>query len=537
MSPSSMNTIFHIFGGGYAPDRGKSASILPGDGGTVIVPYLLNAENCIFEESGAPRKIGGLDKVNSAELESGALVMGIADYWRQGTSFTPTQRRVIHVGTTIKQDDADGNFNDIFTGLEAGVVPDYTQFNDDLIIASDSTMDVPRVTDGSTHANLAGTPPNFSFSVVHRNRVWASGVATDPSGLYYSAAEDHEDWVGVGSGLLQIDPNDGDRITGLAVYRKALIIFKGPNKGSIHRLTGTDPNTFSLEPFVSRGLGSVNHRTIFYFRDDVGFMWSDGTIHSLNATERFGDFEQASLSRDFATTLRARLSTGSLRFAVAETFDNLGHVRIAVPQDASSENNYMLNMDYRFDPPRWSHSETLGPFIQSIVDAVDPSDANKRVLLCGGNDGFVRRMDRRDLSIDGTAAIPMAVDTPALDYQLQMKKKVIYFLSVGVAPKGADSGSARWRRDDKTEQSKTFVQQSGGAVLAPAPTGFTAFTLGDSTDGVLGSSSFRDIHLTLHEGGEFEHIAYGWSSIEQGQDLQIEHFSATLKPSADTAET
>jgi hypothetical protein len=67
------------------------------------------------------------------------------------------------------------------------------------------------------------------------------GRATNPSRLYYSANVDPEDWVGVGSGSIDIDINDGDMITGIASYQDNLFVFKGPNKGSIHRITGSSP--------------------------------------------------------------------------------------------------------------------------------------------------------------------------------------------------------------------------------------------------------------------------------------------------------
>ena len=52
-------------------------------------------------------------------------------------------------------------------------------------------------------------------------------------------------------------------------------------------LIGDEP--FALRPYID-GLGAISHNSIFRYRDDVGFVWMDGSIHSLAATASYGDF-------------------------------------------------------------------------------------------------------------------------------------------------------------------------------------------------------------------------------------------------------
>ena len=177
----------HLFSGGWNTDSGPSVDVAPDREGIVRIPYLIDADNCIYETDGGPHKVGGTSRVNSSELESGAVIKGLFDYWRQGTGGAPTQKRIIHIGTKIKKDDADGTFTDIFTGLESGSIPAYSTFDDLLIMSSDSTTDVPKSWDQTTAQNLAGSPPNFAFSATHKNRSWAAGNAALPSRLYFSA--------------------------------------------------------------------------------------------------------------------------------------------------------------------------------------------------------------------------------------------------------------------------------------------------------------------------------------------------------------
>src|SRR3990167_7587514 len=99
MPARATTTIRHFFGSGYATDFGPTSDVSPDAAGKVVIPFLLDAEDCLFELDGAPHKIGGASKVNSSALEYGVAVTGVYDYWRQAAAGTPSRRRVCHVGT------------------------------------------------------------------------------------------------------------------------------------------------------------------------------------------------------------------------------------------------------------------------------------------------------------------------------------------------------------------------------------------------------------------------------------------------------
>ncbi len=346
--PSNLLTVHHTFGGGWAPDFGPSVDLGPSQSGELVIPYLLEAENNRYSLDGGPVKIGGADKLNAAVMESGAAIRGLFDFWRLGTSASPTQKRIVHVGTKILKDAADGTFTDLFTGLTSNSIPSYSVFGDALIL-SQTGNDVPRWYDNTTAQNLAGSPPNFAFSTAHKNRVWAAGVTDNPSRLYYCALLDEEDWTGAGSGFIDIEPDDGDRITGLISDQNDLFVFKGPHVGSIHRITGSSPtgsDGFSRVTYV-RGIGAVGQNTIFAFRDDVGFMASGGSIHSLRATAAFGDFKESALSFPINDWLQEHLDHTTLDQCWAAVDENLGIVRLTIPIDGANTPNAMIQMDYR----------------------------------------------------------------------------------------------------------------------------------------------------------------------------------------------
>ena len=507
--------ILHEFDGGWATDFGSYYDSGPDN--TVKIPFLLEAQNVIYRLSGGPQKAPGTTKLNSAALASGAEIMGLKDVWFSGTGGSSTQHRVLHVGTVVMKDDADGSFANINTGMEDAKIPNYCVYGDLLIYTSNGNTDVPQSWDGTTNQNLAGTPPNFAFSVVHKGRVWASGVAANPSRVYYSALNNAEDWVGAGSGEINIDSDDGDRVTGLISHKDSLFIFKGPNKGSIHRIfgsapTGSDP--FRRVPF-SEEIGCVWQNSLFRFRDDVGFLWSDGNVYSLTAVDQFGDFESASLTRPIRSWLDDHLNFSRLQYAWAATLDTHGAVLFTVATDTQTNNNIMLMMDYRFQPVRWSRWDAFSG--GCVAHIVDPTDSNRHTIMSGGNDGFVRKHYQETRTVDTTTAINYRVKTPFTDYGVPFNTKILENAGTLIRPKGGFNLTFGWDRDSGPSQTHP-ISQSGGAQLG-------SFVMGTSR---LGGTTSKWRFVELDEGGEFRLISFTVSDAQVGVDVELERIAATV---------
>jgi len=527
---SRRSFIRHVFAGGWATDLGLTIESAADDLGRVNIPFLINAENVEYDLDGGPRKIGGATKLNSVTVESGEEIRGLYDYWRQGTGGSPTQKRVIHAGTKILKEDVDGMFDDLFTGLENGAVPAYEAFDDILVIASDSNTDVPKSWDQTTAQNLAGTPPNFAFMKTHKNRMWAAGVAATPSRLHYSVLLDPEDWVGSGSGTIDIDPGDGDRITALISFKDDLWVFKGPYKGSIHRITGSAPtgtDAFARKTFI-RGIGCVAHNSVFSFKDDIGFMWSDGTIHSLKATSAFGDYNETALTREIDTYIRQNVNTSRLNQVWAVTDQRRGIVLITLPVNSSTTNNQILMLDYRFERIRWASWPAFG--CASLASIIDSQSNDEREIFGGFNDGFVRKLNRATKSIDDITALSALVTVPYIFYGSQVDLKTINAVSVGIKPQGNYNLAFRWRRDDNAQQSVN-ISQGGGAFLSPSDT--DEFTLGTSA---LGGAQFIDRFAELAEGGTFRTIQFEMTNSGVNEGMEIHSVSADIGPAGKSFE-
>ena len=530
--PSRQTFIRHKFGGGFATDFGTIVDDGFGQGGLMQVPWLTRAENCIYELDGSPRKMPGLAKLNSTEFESGATVNGMFDFWVTGVSGTPAQHRIVHVGTTIKKDDADLSFSNLFTGLEADKIPTYTILNDLLIMATTSTSDVPKSWDGSTAQSLAGSPPNFSMSTTHKNRVWAWGNVAEPSRLYYSAYINGADWIGGGTGFFDINPDDGDGITGAYSFKGELIIFKGPYHGSIHRLAGSSPTGF--DPFRraeltgrAAGVGAVHQNSIFRFGDDIGFLWSDGTLRTLSATQKFGDLAEAAISRPFNRWIRDHVNFGSLASAHAINWTEFGHVLIALPIDASTVPNIVLMGDYRFQPARWALWPVMSTQAISLASVVDSAASNRRIIMGGGSDGFVRKFGQNQRTIDSTTAIPFFVKTPFLNYATPEIKKTLAAASLAVDQSTGYNAVLGWTRDASADQSISLSALDCD-VLAPVTPPETPFILDQS---LLCAATFNEQFTSLgEEGGEFRAISYSVTDSAVNSDILVHSISAFVEP-------
>lgn len=502
----------HTFGGGLATELGSGLEV-SGTEALVEIPYFLRAENIFYQLNGAVRKIGGTSKVNSVALESGAAVRGMIEYVRQGTAGAPTRKRVIAVGTKFKKDDSDGVFTDIFTGVTADSTPCFTVFEDILILSTDGD-EAPRQWDQTTASVLGGSPPNFAFSVVHANRLWAAGDRLNPSRLYYSSLLEAEQWNGAGnSGVIDVDPNDGDVITGLYPFRGELIVFKGSAKGSIHRIQGLQPSEFARRRFVE-GIGAASQSLIFPLGSDLGFLAFDGSIRTLLASDQFGDFTTSSLSQEIEAIFQM-VNFTQIKRAWAAADQTRGYVLLTLPFNASDVPNLTLMMDVRKGKPRFATWNAIEAW--SLMRASDPSNSNRLILYAGGNDGYVRKLQQVNRSIDGTGAISAYVRMPFIHYGTSNMMKTIKAVGLGLQPAGDYTASFSLRRE--AADSQTSIVQATSAVL-------DSFVL-DSDQ--LAGDQYRTRWIELIDSGQFREGSYEISNVGLDEDLNLQSLHIVLE--------
>lgn len=75
----------------------------------------------------------------------------------------------------------------------------------------------------------AGALPNGKYLLYHADRMWVAGVTASPNTVYWSSVGDPRNWSSVApndAGSVDIEPNDGDAITGLGIIGPYILVFK-----------------------------------------------------------------------------------------------------------------------------------------------------------------------------------------------------------------------------------------------------------------------------------------------------------------------
>lgn len=179
---------------------------------------------------------------------------------------------------------------------------------------------------------LGGSPPKAKYIEVWNSRVWIVS-ASEPNKLWGSALGLPEDWTTAGDAgrlFIEIDPNDGDQITGLWATREALYVFK---RQRIYRIVPINPAAAptlasNLKPEVyTRNIGCVSAYSIQNALDDVLFLSEQG-IASLSLAEAAEDFRTALFSRKVAEIARTPKTTDEIPAIV---LDNVTQYLISFP--------------------------------------------------------------------------------------------------------------------------------------------------------------------------------------------------------------
>jgi hypothetical protein len=441
---------------------------------------MAKAENIIYEISGAVHKAGGGTRLNSSALASGSPVLGQFDYWKAGASGSFTQVYVVTTdsGKVLCEEDpsgAAGTFTDR-TGavsIGAGAIPNFVQAKDVLIIFfSDASTPIKYNNTGAAAA-LGGSPPAGRCGCWHKNRPWIGGSNAFPSRLYYGAYGTIETWSGQDAGAIDIDSEDGDRIVGLASHKNSLLVFKGPNKGSIHVIGGDAPegeNGFKRDLLVT-GIPLQTPNSIVPVGDDVWFM-SERGIHSIAATAAYGNFEQKVVTKYLVGEFRDNISRTRLANVWGVNFASKSFAGWTLAASGSSTNSRFLGLSYI------NLEEGLKPFtwtmatIMSAGIRIHPT-TKLRELILADNSGFLVRMDQSARIMPSTTAYTGRLTTPAVvmgDADVVGQPRVdqpvtLQRMWLRRAATGTGNITVAVSRDTDAPETYTFAQGNAGFLL------------------------------------------------------------------------
>lgn len=466
-----------------------------------------------YEQHGGRFKRGGTIKYNAVTVTlsgTAATISAMADFWRFGASITPTQKFVIAAATqsfgAIYSGSADGSLTLLKAPWGAAGRRTSIQIAQGLAIISDG-VDTVQSWDQTTLATLSVCMPNFEACKYHLRRLFYYGVAgsvTSSSSVGYTAAGNVADATGSDTGAFIFDEDDGDRVVGVSEpWRERLLVFKGPIRGSVHQIGGTSPVTFTKGVVFRQAAPCVSNAGIVTTSNDI-FWASTYGFHSLQATQKYGDTEEAYIS-----------------FPVQNQFNNLNIARLnqivgfynptrniigwAAPSGTSIQNDTVFVYHYLLN--FWSIWTFTGFNPASFMLALDPlAGSLKPRLYVGDYAGFIRSADQATKS-DTTSAYTNTTTTPK-----------IFVLS------GKDALT-----ESVFSAITTFIRPTGAtcslAVVLDGRTTHYSVDLSDTTINYV---------ETPLEGDRSRSIQLEWSQDQAAQDMHILGYAIRHKP-AETA--
>jgi hypothetical protein len=118
--------------------------------------------------------------------------------------------------------------------------------------------------EGNTTGGVVG-----KYICLYKDSLFIAGDPSNPSRLYYSAGGDlvNDFTVGNGGGFIDIAKNDGNKITGLIVFKDSILVFKDR---AIYKFQFTTSGLPSVEQ-VTASVGAIAPRSIVAVENDIYF--------------------------------------------------------------------------------------------------------------------------------------------------------------------------------------------------------------------------------------------------------------------------
>lgn len=237
------------------------------------------------------------------------------------------------------------------TGLTTNLKTRAITYNN-LYIYTNGT-DIPQKIDDTTAADLGGSPPTAKFIVLHKNYVFLAGNATYPSRLYWSGIENPETWSALD--FVDVNPDDGDVITGLEVTLDSLIIYKEYN---IYILYGDTPTfteglTLWRIKAASASMGTVAQGSIQTYSRNILFLTRGNGFHVFGGSIGQENVELDSVTSQLVSTdispSLANLNAARYNQVESTVFDY--KYICSCPNLSSTTNN--INWVYDFRKGQW----------------------------------------------------------------------------------------------------------------------------------------------------------------------------------------
>lgn len=226
------------------------------------------------------------------------------------------------------------------------------------------------------HYGTSPFVPNGAYMVFVGNRVWMTGISTDPSAVWFS------DIVSIGAGggqgdptswpktnVVRFDSSDGYPITGIGTIGPYILVFKEHKTWVIHDInTGANRN-------LASNIGCVANRSITETPEGTFFLTADQGVYLTDGTH----------IREMSYNVRPTILgiNQAQRANAAGAYYN-NHFYLSFASDASATNSRTLDYDMQLKS-WWLHDLTANQWAQ-----YEPSEIGLYSVRPGTSKGVIQ---------------------------------------------------------------------------------------------------------------------------------------------------
>jgi hypothetical protein len=357
---------------------------------------------------------------------------------------------------------------------------DLRTYNNKLIFCTNGVGNTPKYYDPNSTLewkDVVGAP-DADFSMEHLGRLFMNDKL-DPDKLHYCETFDDSKWQGLGdSGALYIGISDGDNVGINCIkppLKGRLFVCKGRKE---YQIVGDAPENF-LPQEMTGSVGAASHRSaVSYDYEDVFHVSMKG-VHSISATDQYGDFAGAYASRKIQRTFN-EWPEEKLNLVQGTYLSQSNSIAWIIPERGATKPNavWLYNPSLQSEQGvgewyRWpsTNFQSIGTYLQSSIERpVFGTNAGRIVMGSRGtytdytNTPIVFRIKSGAIYPDGNPQTMKAFKKFGLLYK----------------PKGEFSFTAYFSVDNQPAQAVSFAQNVQGDILG------TTFTTGVS---ILGADA------------------------------------------------
>jgi len=366
----------------------------------------------------------GSAKINSAAISGTPAIHGLFD-WQTNAG---QRSLIITAGTKIfKANDLSSTFTDI-TGsatITSGQnnLHTFASLNNILIICGGTTPDTPLQWTGSGNvASLAGSPPVGNICAVCNNFAFISGVAANPSRIYWSNVIDPNTWPS--TNYVEFRASDGDKVTALCDADQSLVIFKRRSIGILWTIPPTSDASVTLGPLtqVIPTMGCPGPLCVDKLDDGrIAFLGTNAHVYIFDGTALQDISDPEPPFGSIQPTLNG-VNVSHLQYAVLKFYPTRREIWLSVAEGSSTTNNaiYVYSLEYNC----WE-SKFVGIAANTMAQSIDTrgSPSHPIIMLTGNYSGQVYEQDNgttnaEDVNgvIDGYGTVSVLMGIGKRDY-------------------------------------------------------------------------------------------------------------------------